>query len=86
VALAYTLRVIIDCFALFHKAGFLDRFVLGRLAGPAAVVVGSFALSLWVDGWIGAFIGASCCCSVLLLLTWLQVPDEVKSRVRTRFG
>ena len=84
VALASTARIIIDCFALFHKARFLDRFVLWRLVGPAAVVIGSFVISLWVEDWLGAFIGASCCCSVLLLLTWFQMPDEAKYRLRTR--
>lgn len=84
VALASTARIIIDCLALFHKAEFLDRLVLCRLAGPMAVVLGSFVMSLWVHEWLGAFVGASCFCSVLLLLTWFQIPDEAKDRLRMR--
>ena len=78
VALAFTLRVILDCFALFYKAQFIDRYVLSRLAGPAALVLASFAVSPWIVDWLDAFVAASLVCGALLVFTWFQMPSEAK--------
>lgn len=86
VALAFTSRVVVDCFVLFHKAGFLDRFVLVRLAGPAAILLAAFAASFWIDGWLAAIFAASVFCSALLVLSWLQMPAEPKEWLLQRVG
>ncbi len=78
VALAFTLRNLIDCVALFKKAKFLDPGVLLRLAGPAAVIMAAYATSPWAQGWLEAITAASIYCTILLFLTWIQMPREAK--------
>lgn len=78
VALAYTLRVALDCGVLFHKAQFMDGGVVRRLAGPALLIAAAMAVSPWMDDWTTAFAGATILCAILLVFTWFQMPDQAR--------
>jgi len=78
VALAFTLRVVLDCAALFRKAEFFVSGVLGRLAGPCAIILAAFATSIWVQDWMQAVVAAAIYCALLIALTWFQLPIEAK--------
>jgi O-antigen/teichoic acid export membrane protein len=86
VALAYTLRVIIDCAVLFHKARFFDPGVMRRLVGPAALIALAMAASPWMRGWVEGLSGASLLCSLLLMITWFQIPSQARNWVVRRLG
>ena len=86
IALAFTLRTTIDCVVLFVKAGFIDRFLLGRLVGPALLIMVAFAASPWMDEWSNGVIGATILSSLLSLLCWFQMPFEIKQIVFAKLG
>lgn len=78
VALAFTLRVVLDCSALFRKADFFVSDVIGRLAGPGAIILAAFATSILVQDWVQAIVAAAVYCALLSVLTWFQLPIEAK--------
>jgi O-antigen/teichoic acid export membrane protein len=86
VALAFTLRVILDCAALFHKARFVDAGVMTRIAGPALLIAAAMAASSWMQDWLAGIIGASVLCSALLVITWFHMPEEARSWINQRIG
>lgn len=86
VALAFTLRVILDCAALFHKARFVDAGVMTRIAGPAVLIAAAMAASSWMQDWLAGIIGASVLCSALLVITWFHMPEEARSWINQRIG
>ncbi len=86
VALAFTLRVILDCAALFHKARFVDAGVMTRIAGPAVLIAAAMAAAPWMQDWLAGIIGASVLCSALLVITWFHMPEEARSWINQRIG
>lgn len=86
VALAFTLRVILDCAALFYKARFVDAGVMTRIAGPALLIAAAMAASSWMQDWLAGIIGASVLCSALLVITWFHMPEEARSWINQRIG
>jgi len=84
VALAFTVRVVLDCAALFQKAEFLVSSVLGRLAGPGAVILAAFATSLLIQDWMHAIMAAALYCTLLIALAWFQMPIEAKNWLTER--
>jgi O-antigen/teichoic acid export membrane protein len=84
VALAFTLRVVLDCAALFQKAEFLVSSVLGRLAGPGTVIFAAFATSMLIQDWMQAIMAAAFYCALLIALTWFQMPIEAKNWLTER--
>ncbi|MBU7581146.1 MAG: oligosaccharide flippase family protein [Porphyrobacter sp.] len=86
VALAFTVRVAVDCGVLFHKSGFADRAVLSRLAAPAILIAVAMAASSWMQGWLSGMIGASVLCGVLAIFVWFQMPDQARAWLNQRLG
>lgn len=86
IALAFSLRTTLDCAVLFVKARFLDRVTLLRLASPAIVIALALAASPLTNEWLNALVAATVLCVVLAVSSWLQMPDEVRRAVETRFG
>lgn len=84
VAMAFTLRNLIDCIALFQKAKFLDSVTLFGVAGPAAVIIVTCAAAQWVDGWASALAMASLSSGILMVLTWSNMPPEIRGWLVTR--
>jgi O-antigen/teichoic acid export membrane protein len=84
VALAFTLRNFIDCIALFRKGQFFVPGVMSGLVGPALLIMGAFASSYWAIGWLWSMGAAGLLCSILLPLTFRQMPDDMKSRLLER--
>ncbi|MFO6446929.1 oligosaccharide flippase family protein [Erythrobacter sp. NE805] len=84
VAVAMVLRFIIDGLPIFHKAGFLTRDVMSRLAGPALLIGLALAATPWMRDWISALFGASLFCLALLALTLRQMPEEAREWVKVR--
>lgn len=78
VALAFTLRVALDCSVLFLKSRFADRSVLGRLAAPATLIFVAMAAAPQMQGWVSGFAGASILCTILLVFTWFQMPQQAR--------
>lgn len=85
VALAFAARNALDCVALLIKAGFWDRDLLVRLAGPSIVIVASLCVSVVIDGWFSGIVAAGVLCLLLLGFCWLQMPHEAKARLPARF-
>lgn len=83
-ALAFTLRVILDCGVLFYKARIVDAGVVWRLTGPAALIAIAFAASPWMQDWLSGLAGASVLCAALLIVTWFQMPGEAKDWINQR--
>lgn len=83
-ALAFTLRVILDCGVLFHKARLVDAGVMSRLAGPSILIALAFAASLWMDSWLTGLAGASLFCAALCVVTWFQMPAEARAWLEGR--
>jgi O-antigen/teichoic acid export membrane protein len=86
VALAFTLRVILDCAALFHKARFVDAGVMTRIAGPALLIAAAMAAAPWMQDWLAGIIGASVLCLALLVISWYHMPEEARSWINQRIG
>lgn len=86
IALAFTLRTTLDCGVLFQKARFAGGDVLGKLIGPAAVVLAPLVASSLLDSWINSLAAASACSLVLLALSWFQMPQMAKTRLIAQFA
>lgn len=86
VALAFTLRVGLDCALLFHKAGFVARAIFARLAGPALLIAMAMAAAPLMRDWLSGVVGASVLCTGLLLITWRQMPEQAKAWLDQRLA
>lgn len=86
IALAFTLRTTLDCVVLFIKAGFTDHATLGRLVGPATVILLALLAAPWADDWLTALMLATALGTPLLALCWFQIPEEAKRALMARFG
>lgn len=86
VALAFTLRVLLDCFVLFRKAQFMDARVLAHLFGPALLIAVAMAISPSLSGWFEGLAGAFALSAVLLIITWFQMPEQARTWIDQRIG
>lgn len=84
VALAFTLRVALDCWLLFRKAGFVVGSLLNRLAGPSVIILLAFVSSLWIEDWLTGLATTIFLCTILTILTWVQMPTEAKDWIMVR--
>jgi O-antigen/teichoic acid export membrane protein len=80
-AAAFALRCTADCVILCHKAGAADRFVFGRLAAPALLVLAAMAVGATVADW-WALLLAACGLGALSLAALLySMPDPIRTRL-----
>lgn len=86
VALAFTLRVLLDCALLFQQAQFFDARVMGRLVGPALVVAAASATSMWLREWPWAILATAVYSACLVVIMWFQMPDQVRSWLDNRLA
>lgn len=84
VAWAFTLRVILDCWALFQKAQLADVNVLARLWAPATLIGIAFAASPLMKDWLTGLAGAALLGSGLLIVMWFQLPGEARDWLHAR--
>jgi Membrane protein involved in the export of O-antigen and teichoic acid len=84
IALAFTLRASLDCVVLVIKAEIVDLPLLGRLLGPALILISGLVASQWLDEWLWAIAGATMLSLVLALVCWIQMPESLKGRLATR--
>ncbi len=86
IALAFSLRAMLDCVILFRKAELWDRKVAVRLVGPAIVILSAFFMSRWTQDWTLAIAVASLCTAVLLVMIWFQMPAQVRLKLTALMG
>ncbi len=86
IALAFTLRALIDCVIMFAKARFVEAGVLRKIAGPAILIAAALAVSPFVEGFVSGLAAASVIAGLLVPLAWLQMPMNAKQAILVRVG
>lgn len=85
-ALAFTLRIFLDCTILLVKARLVELGILGRLTGPALLIAASLVLAPRLQDWSTAMAGASVLCVALAVLTFVVMPNEARRWTRQLLG
>lgn len=85
-ALAFTMRIFLDCAILLYKARLVQLGILGRLIGPALLIAASLALAPQLQDWATAMASASTLCVALAVLTFVVMPNEARRWTRQLLG
>jgi O-antigen/teichoic acid export membrane protein len=86
IALAFSLRALIDCVIMFAKARFVQGAVLLKLATPAVLIVSALLVAPLAENWLLSLLAASILAGVLLPVCWIQMPEEAKRAVVAKFS
>ena len=77
-AVAFTVRVFLDCAILLCRARLLDQWIIKRLTGPALLVAASLLLAPLLQDWATAIVGAGALCAALAAITFFAMPGETR--------
>lgn len=81
VAAAFSLRCALDCVLLIAAAKVWTWKTIGRLAGPAVLILVSIFAGQVFQGWIEALVAATVLCGLASLVAYLQMPEEVRDQL-----